>query len=88
MDRNEILKSALDHFGVTSQIIKTAEECGELMQALSKYHFNEIRFNSDVITELADVSIMVEQLAHFFGHDAYEREIERKLMRLKRRIEE
>ncbi len=40
----------------------------------------------DIITELADVSIMVEQLAFFYGWDAFKNERERKLTRLENRI--
>ena len=42
---------------------------------------------SDVITELADVSIMMEQMATYFGLEEYINEKERKLKRLRERIE-
>lgn len=61
------------------------EECAELIDALAKY--NRGRADAkDVITELADVSIMVEQMAIFFGKEEFEAEKVRKLKRLQERI--
>lgn len=75
-----------EHHGIASQIIKTAEECGELLQVLSKWHFGELKWNQDIITELADVSVMCDQLAVFFGYGAYESEKERKIRRQMKRL--
>lgn len=40
----------------------------------------------DVITELADVTIMLEQIAQFVGYEDYEKELERKLNRVVERL--
>lgn len=69
-----------------SQVFMVVEECGELLNALAKYDRGRAQA-SDVITELADVSIMVEQMAIAFGYGDYIEEKERKLQRLKQRIE-
>jgi NTP pyrophosphatase (non-canonical NTP hydrolase) len=62
------------------------EETGELLAALGKFDRNRVG-EADVITELADVSIMVEQMAVVFGLDDFKREKERKLTRLKERLD-
>lgn len=40
----------------------------------------------DIITEIADVMIMCEQLSYYFGKEKVELEKERKLERLKERL--
>jgi NTP pyrophosphatase (non-canonical NTP hydrolase) len=62
------------------------EETGELLAALGKFDRNRVG-EADVITELADVSIMVEQMAVVFGMDDFKKEKERKLTRLKERLD-
>lgn len=79
-------KQALQTFGCHHQRMMCMEECGELIDALAKYDRGR-NDSADVITELADVSIMVEQMAEFFGREAYEAERERKMVRLQELIE-
>lgn len=60
---------ALDHFGNNAQICQTMEECAELIQALNKAlrhvaRKDQVRYN--VLEELADVTIMVEQMKQIF----------------------
>lgn len=43
-----------------------SEECAELINALCKYKRGRVT-DSDVITEIADVMIMCEQMAYYFG---------------------
>ena len=62
------------------------EECGELLNALAKLRRKRVQIE-DVITELADVSIMCEQLATYFDIRKFKMEKDRKLERLKERIE-
>lgn len=82
---HEIVSDALVTFGAERQCIMCMEECAELIDALAKY--NRGRADAkDVITELADVSIMVEQMAIFFGKEEFEAEKVRKLKRLQERI--
>lgn len=81
-----VLKSAIETFGVGSQINMLIEECAELTDALCKFRRGRCT-EEDVITEIADVLIMAEQMAIIFGEDAVEREKRRKLNRLQERIE-
>ena len=62
------------------------EELGELTTALARYKRGRAMVE-DVITELADVTIMCEQMAILFGYEKYKDEIERKLERLKKRLD-
>lgn len=89
MEKKEILDiytEALDKWGTSAQIMMLYEECGELLSAISKLERGRVSEN-DVITELADVSIMVEQIALLFGYDKFENEKENKLKRLKERLD-
>ena len=82
----EIYKLALDKWGIEAQIGMLIEECGELLSAVNK--FNRSRCSrDDVLTELADVSIMVEQLSLIYGgYDKFLEEKDKKLTRLLKRI--
>lgn len=73
-------------WGIESQIDMVMEETGELLSALGKIKRGRVT-NKEVITELADVSIMVEQMAVYFDLDSFREEKERKLTRLKERLE-
>lgn len=81
----EILKQAIETWGVPSQVNLAQEECAELIVALShKWRGRE----SDVIGEIADVQILLDELKLIFGQEAVETVIKQKMDRLKRRIAE
>lgn len=82
---NSILHLAIKTFGPVHQKMMAIEECSELINALIKEKRNRIG-DDEVITEIADVSIMVGQLALIYGTDKVKAEIERKLVRLVERI--
>lgn len=84
-ERRELYKKALEKYGVMPQVLMVVEECGELLSALSKYNRSRIEV-PEVITELADVSIMVEQMAELLGYEEFVKEKNRKLERLKERL--
>lgn len=92
-----ILQAAIDKFGRVNQMVVAIEELSELQKALTKMlrayldPSVDLTFVWDETTEnireeMADVSIMLNQLALIFGEDP-EIEIE-KLERLERRIHE
>ena len=85
-EREKLYLNAILKYGLDKQIMTLFEECGELIDAMAKTYRGRST-QEDVITELADVSIMVEQLAAFYGTDRFEAEKERKLERLKNRLE-
>lgn len=79
-------KEILDYYGTEHQIIKAMEELGELQTALAKW-VNGDRKKEAVITEIADVKIMADQMAWCFGKQEVDEEIWRKLERQGDRIE-
>ena len=89
MDTNSqriIYRNALESFGYDKQIFMLVEECGELLSAINKLNRGRIS-NEEVLDELADVSIMVEQIAEFFNWDFFLERKEFKQLRLRNRIE-
>lgn len=85
-DSISLYKKALYAYGIESQKWMLIEECGELTEAIAKYRRNRISSDA-VITELVDVHIMIEQMACFFGLVEFYEEKERKLSRLKKRLD-
>lgn len=84
-ERFSLYDRVIAAWGIESQIKMVMEETGEMLSAIAKAGRNRAtRF--DVVTELADVSIMVEQMAVFFGLDLFLDERERKLNRLQERL--
>lgn len=77
----------LDSWGIEAQVRMVMEEGGEMFSALAKAFRGRVS-RQEVITELADVSIMMEQMAVFFGLDEFREEKERKLKRLQNRLKE
>lgn len=85
MTQEEICRRALFTYGFDAQATMVSEECSELINALCKYKRGRVS-DSDVITEIADVMIMCEQMACYFGKGLVEVEKERKLQRLKEKL--
>lgn len=81
-----IYNRALNEYGIKAQEYVLIEECGELLDALAKLKRGRVEVK-DLITELADVSIMCEQIGYFYGWEEFVAEKERKLLRLKERLE-
>ena len=84
--RIELYQKALSKWGEEAQINMVYEEIGELLTALSRFKRGRANRN-DIMTELADVSIMVEQIATLMNYDDFEKEKDFKLTRLKERLE-
>ena len=78
--------NVLDSWGIEAQVAMVMEETGEMLSALAKARRGRVS-KDEIITELADVSIMVEQMALVFGLDDFKKEKERKLTRLKERLD-
>ncbi len=76
---------ALNTYGIHAQNWMLVEECGELLNAIAKLKRGRST-KEEIITELADVHIMVEQMALYFGWDEFNDEKERKLERLQERL--
>lgn len=82
----EILEKAIWQYGICPQRWVLVEECGELLNAIAKMRRGRAK-KADIITELADVHIMVEQMALYYGWEDFIKEKEFKINRLKDRLE-
>ena len=56
-----IYQKAIDTYGLESQLGLLQEECAELIQSVSKYRRGR---NHNISEEIADVTIMTEQIVH------------------------
>lgn len=81
-----LFKTALEKWGIEAQRDMVFEEAGELITALAQDRRGRVT-KEDIITELADVTIMCEQMAVFLGYEDYEKEMEYKLYKLKGKLE-
>lgn len=83
--KKDILKLAISKYGSEAQKTMAIEECSELINVLAKECRGRVS-DEDIITEIADVMIMCEQLALIYGENAVESEKEYKLTRLAKRM--
>lgn len=81
-ERKKLYKKAIDTWGIEAQRNMAFEELGELNTALARDRRGRVT-KEEIITELADVTIMCEQLAFFLGYEDYEKEMNNKLERLR-----
>lgn len=82
-----ICKKAIEVYGQENQTKMFYEEVGELCAALGHYRRGRAT-RQDVITEIADVLIVTDQLALIFGEEEVSDEVRRKVDRLASRINE
>lgn len=75
----------LDHYGLPEQMRQTIEECGELIVALRHFERGKATY-ADVVSEIADVIIMCEQMRFVFGPDDVNETIDQKLRRQMARV--
>lgn len=67
MTDDEIYREALDRFGEGVQAGMAMTEAGELIAALGRHYIQQRENAEGVIDELADVSIMLDQMSIVFG---------------------
>lgn len=85
--RKKIYEDARIKWGRINQLTVAIEEMSELQKEICKYFRHEGK-HEDLIEEVADVSIMLEQIILMFDiEDDVKKVMEEKLQRLKRRIE-
>lgn len=86
LESNMILRSAIETFGETPQIIMAMEESSELTQALSK-HLRGQDNDDNIAEEIADVYIMLRQLEIIFKNESLVDDyMEKKIKRLSERL--
>ena len=86
MDKQNLFETVITKFGFDAQKTMAVEECAELINALCKEKRGRAT-DEDIITEIADVQIMCEQLAIIYGKEKVRQERLRKLLRLHKRIQ-
>lgn len=87
MEKIELYVRAIQLWGIQAQKLMVFEEIGELMSKMAKENRGRSS-KEEIITELAYVSIMVEQMAVNYGWRDYCKEKSRKLKRLKKRLDD
>lgn len=85
IDAENLYRKAIDCYGFPAQAAMAIEECSELTNALCKFRRGRVG-KDEIITEIADVMIMCEQLSSYFGKASVAIEKERKLERLQEQL--
>jgi len=81
MNRTDIYRATLAKWGEKAQYEQMVEECAELIAALKHFERGKIG-RSEIIAELADVTLMVGQLTWMLGEVEVDEAIETKLAKL------
>lgn len=88
-EQKEVLKAALDTYGIRSQQDVAIEEMSELTKAIIKSRRNpSAPAIENLLEEIADALIMLEQLTMHYGTEYISEFIQEKIIRLSLRIEE
>ena len=83
------LQQIAEHYGLRKQMRQTVEEMAELTQVICKaerYDLDTVR--DHLVEEVADVSIMIDQLEYLLGDSRIAQIKAEKIERQKRRIED
>ena len=67
--KEEIYSGAIKHWGMELQIGMLMEEIGELMVVINRFRRGRIQDHNKIAEEMADVIIMIEQIAYLFKID-------------------
>lgn len=67
LEQQAVLQEALDTWGFDAQLMMVIEESGELVQAAAKFLGGRERSSKGLIEELADVSLMIDQMRLRWG---------------------
>lgn len=83
---DEVYERAIATWGRTAQLGMVQEECAELIAAIHRRQRGRCS-DEDVVEEAADVWIMLEQLVRILGHELVAEALDRKLARLRSRLD-
>lgn len=86
--KESLLRKVLSKWGLNSELDVSIEECSELIQAICKLRrYGETEKTvTNLIEEIADVSIICDQLSLIYGKDKVKKQKDIKLERLKQRL--
>lgn len=68
-EEKQILQDAVETFGIQNQLAMLQEECAELIVAVSHYNRGRSGALDNLIEEIADVSIMLDQISLAYDRD-------------------
>lgn len=86
MKHEEIYRATLAKWGEQAQYDQAVEECAELIAALKHFRRDKVDAAA-VISELADVTLMIGQLTYMFGPEEVEKAVAVKLAKLHNLLE-
>lgn len=84
--KNNTIKQCVKIWGKDRQMLVAAEECAELIQAITKHLAKKSTNEENIKEELADVIILCSQLALIYGDVEINRYINKKLQKLNKRL--
>lgn len=95
-ERLKIYDEATDLWGLVAQYDQCVEEMAEMIVAINKYkrkvlykeYQNDDKVIKNLVEEIADVSICLEQMQHFFKDYKIDEVIEQKMQKFLKEIEE
>lgn len=82
-----IIQDVANRYEIDEQMDMMVEKCGGLIVAIENYK-RKRETEGELVEELADVWIMLVQIALFFGQENVNDEVDRKLVRINRVINE
>lgn len=81
LEERGVFQELFEYFGHDNQLLKTVEECGELISALM--HFRDNKTDEYTVAgEIADVAIMLEQIKIMIGSEIVDKRIDEKLAKV------
>lgn len=87
MHELNVLKSAVNSFGLETQMNQLTEECGELIAAVNHFRRGRACSRAELVEEMADVYIIIEQIIFGIDYSAgFNDSISRKIVRLDSRL--
>lgn len=87
IQESEVCRRAINQYGILRQMAKAAEEFAEAAAAINRHMATE-GSHEEIISELADVEIMCQQMRLIFGNQPIDAAKKMKLERLQKRLEE
>lgn len=87
MQMEQLYQATIDKWGEDAQYDQAVEECAELIAALKHFRRGKIDKQA-VISELADVTLMLGQLSWMFGQEQVDAAIKTKRAKLDDLLEE
>ncbi len=95
-ERLKIYDEATELWGLVAQYDQCVEEMAEMIVAINKYkrkvlykeYQNDDKVIKNLVEEIADVSICLEQMKHFFKDYKIDEVIEQKMQKFLKEIEE